>query len=75
MEKHDLLHEFPLMKEKIHELKLNNVHFKKLFEAYHENDHAIHRIESGAEVSSDENLTDLRKNRLLLKDQIFAYLK
>ena len=36
MEKHDLHHEFPAMNEKIHELKLSNIHFKKLFDQYHE---------------------------------------
>lgn len=75
MEKHDLLHEFPEMKEKIHELKVSNAHFRKLFEEYHENDHAIHRIESGAEISSDAFLTELRKKRVTLKDQIYSFLK
>jgi len=75
MEKHDLLHEFPEMKEKIHELKMSDNHFKKLFDEYHELDHAIHRIETGAEISTDEHLTELRKKRVNLKDQLFTYLQ
>ncbi|HRH03744.1 MAG TPA: DUF465 domain-containing protein [Bacteroidia bacterium] len=75
MEKHDILHEFPEKKEMIHELKINNVHFRKLFDEYHENDHAIHRIESGAEIANDDFLTELRKKRVVLKDQIYSYLK
>ncbi len=75
MEKHDLLHEFPTKKDRIHELKTNDVHFRKIFDEYHLNDHAIHRIESGAEVSTDEFLTELRRKRVLLKDQIYEYLK
>ena len=31
-EKHDLAHELPEFKEKIHELKLSNRHFQKLFD-------------------------------------------
>ncbi len=30
-EKHDLVHELPEYKERIHELKMNNHHFSKLF--------------------------------------------
>ncbi len=75
MEKHDLLHEFPAMKEKIHELKITNTHFKKLFDEYDESNHAIHRIESGAEVATDEFLTELRRKRLGLKDQLYSFIK
>jgi hypothetical protein len=74
-EKHDLIHEFPEHKEKIHELKTHNAHFAKLFAEYHEVDHAVHRIESGAEVSSDEHLENRKKERLHLKDQLFHMLK
>lgn len=48
MEKHDLRHEFPEFEEKIHHLKVNNHHFKKLFDEYHEVTNEVHRIESGA---------------------------
>ena len=33
-EKHDLIHELPEHREKIHELKMNNNHFARLFEEY-----------------------------------------
>lgn len=49
MEKHDLLHEFPDQKQKIHDLKSSNHHFKKLFDDYHLVNNDIHRIETGAE--------------------------
>lgn len=75
MEKHDLLHEFPEHKQKIHDLKTNDHHFRKLFDEYHKIDHDIHRIESGAEVTKDEVLTELRKKRVLLKDDIYNYLQ
>lgn len=74
MEKHDLVHEFPELRDKIHELKTSNTHFRKVFDEYHETDHAIHRIESGAEVSTDEYLTELRMKRVHMKDELFKML-
>lgn len=74
MEKHDLIHEFPELKEKIHQLKVDDHHFRKLFDEYHEVDHGIHRIETGAENTADEILNELRKNRLHLKDELFGML-
>ncbi len=74
MEAHDILHEFPQKKEKIHELKTTDQHFRKLFDEYHDIDHEIHRFENGSEATTDEHLNDLRKKRVILKDQIAAYL-
>jgi uncharacterized protein YdcH (DUF465 family) len=73
--KHDLVHEFPEHREKIHQMKTQNAHFAKLFAEYHETDHAVHRIESGAEASSDEHLENKKKERLLLKDQLYRMLQ
>ncbi|HBA36205.1 MAG TPA: GTP-binding protein [Gammaproteobacteria bacterium] len=74
VEKHDLVHELPEYREKIHDLKMNNAHFARLFEQYHEVDHAVHRIESGAEAAADDYLEGLKKERLALKDQLYALL-
>ena len=74
-EKHDLVHELPEFKDKIHELKLSDAHFSKLFDEYHEVTKEVQRIESGAENTSDEYLEDLKKQRLALKDQLFLMLK
>ena len=75
MEKHDLLHEFPQHKEKIHSLKVTDHHFRKLFDEYDVANNDIHRIETGAEATIDEVLNDLRLKRVHLKDQLFEYLK
>jgi uncharacterized protein len=75
MEKHNLIAEFPNEATKIHELKISDHHFRKLFDEYDKNEHSIHRIETGAEVATDKFLTELRKRRLLLKDHIAEYLK
>jgi len=74
-EKHDLIHEFPEYKDKIHELKISNAHFAKLFDEYHEIEHEVRRIEEGIETPSDEYVEEQKKKRLNLKDQLFAMLK
>ena len=75
MEKHDIIHEFPQLKDKVHELKVSDAHFRRLFDEYHELDHEIHRFETNAEITSDEHLTELRKKRVHLKDEIFRMLQ
>lgn len=74
-EKHDLVHELPEYRDKIHEMKLNNKHFARLFETYHEVDHEVHRIETGAENTSDDYLEERKKVRLNLKDELFQMLR
>lgn len=75
MQKHDLLHEFPEKKDKIHELKTSDVHFRKIFDEYHVVDHSIHSIESGATATTDEHLNELRLKRVSLKDAVYNYIK
>ena len=74
-EKHDLIHELPEHRDKIHELKLNNNHFARLFEEYHEVDHEVHRIETGVENTSDDYLEGRKKRRLYLKDELYRMIK
>ncbi|TCK18065.1 hypothetical protein DFR30_1324 [Thiogranum longum] len=74
-EKHDLIHELPEYKDRIHNLKISNRHFSHQFEKYHELDHEIHRVEEGIETTSDEYLEELKKKRLALKDELFSMLK
>ena len=74
-EKHDLVHELPEYKDKIHELKMNNAHFANLFDQYHEVEHEVRRIEEGNETTSDDYLEERKKVRLHLKDELLAILK
>jgi uncharacterized protein YdcH (DUF465 family) len=74
IEKHDLNHEFPEHRERIHQLKVENQHFAKLFEEYHDVDHEVRRIEMEIEARSDEYLEDKKKQRLLLKDQLHSII-
>lgn len=72
--KHILTEEFPEFAEKIYTLKMEDAHFKKLFEEFDALDHEIYRIESDSEPASDETLNDLRVKRVHLKDGIYQYL-
>lgn len=74
IENHSLANEFPEHKERIHELKISDMHFLRLFNEYHDVDKEVHHFESGAEATSDEHLETLKVQRLHLKDQLFALL-
>jgi uncharacterized protein YdcH (DUF465 family) len=74
-EHHDLVHELPEYRDKIHELKVSDKHFAKLFDEYHEVDHEVRRIEQEIETPSDEYTEGLKKKRLHLKDELFDMLK
>lgn len=73
-EQHDLAHEFPEHKEKIHNLKMHDAHFANLFEKYHEVNREVHRIEQEVETPSDEYAENLKKQRLHLKDELYQML-
>ena len=74
-EKHDLIHELPEYKNQIHTLKMNNRHFEKMFDKYHDLDHQIRRIEEGIETPEDSYSDELKKERLQLKDELFNMIK
>ncbi len=73
-EKHDLIHELPEHKDRIHQLKNSDERFAKLFDEYHELDHQVLRMEEGIETPSDDVLEELKKKRLYLKDQLFSMI-
>jgi uncharacterized protein YdcH (DUF465 family) len=75
LEKHDLHHEFPEFNEEIHHLKMNDKHFTRFFNNYHEVNQEVQRIEQGVENTSDEYLEQKKKQRLKLKDELFIMLK
>lgn len=75
LEHHDLAHEFPEFKERIHELKMNDAHFKRLFEEYDQSTTRIEALEKEDSPVADETMEDLKKQRLVLKDDLHAMLK
>lgn len=76
MESHVLTKEFPEFAQKITELKGNDEAFTKLYVNYEEVNALIAHYEEGEQNhTTDEHLTDLRKKRLHLKDDLYEYLK
>lgn len=75
IQNHSLVHEFPELREQIHALKTSDTHFARLFEEYDTVEHAVQRIESGAEAASDSRLEELKKQRLSLKDALYTILR
>lgn len=74
IEHHDLAHELPEHREKIHSLKMGNSHFAKLFEAYHVITKDVERLEAEGMPVSDATLENQKKERALLKDQLYAMI-
>ncbi|GEM_PF-2814086 len=61
LEHHDLVHDFPELRDQIHELKINNRHFRKLFDEYHE------------VTSSVENMEKMRSRLLLQRRRLLNF--
>lgn len=74
IEHHDLVHEFPEYKDRIHNLKMENKHFASLFDQYHEINKQIEAAEKNDLPISDEHAETLKKQRLELKDKLYAML-
>ena len=74
VEHHDLHHEFSELNDKIHEMKTNNNHFRRLFDEYHELTTQVENMEN--EVTSVSSMTEeeAKKRRLHLKDELYAML-
>ncbi|MBS1548879.1 MAG: DUF465 domain-containing protein [Bacteroidetes bacterium] len=75
MENHTLAHDFPEYVEKINALRQTDEAFKKLFVNYEEINALIYHYEQDEiNHTTDEHLTDLRKKRMHLKDDIYSFL-
>lgn len=72
---HELAEEFPEAVDRIHELKGSDPHFVRLADEYHDVNRHIHRHESGIQPASESHETELRKRRMVLKDEIYTILK
>ena len=74
VEHHDLHHEFPEYEKAIHDLKVNDHHFARLFGEYHEVTSQIETLEGNNIPVIDEVYETLKKTRLNLKDKLYAML-
>ncbi|HGG05762.1 MAG TPA: DUF465 domain-containing protein [Aliiroseovarius sp.] len=71
---HELAEEFPEYTDRMTALKESDAHFAKLFEEYHEVNRAIHRAETRVEPTDQFNEETMRKQRALLKDDLYRIL-
>ena len=67
---HTLGDEFPGQMDQIHALKIANTRFAKLLLEYDAVNDEIHRVETNIAPVSQDHETELRKQRLALKDEI-----
>ena len=74
-ESHDLLHEFPELNDKINELKAKDPVFAQRMEEYDALDRRVRELEELAQPVADETMEDLKKERLRLKDELYALLR
>ena len=72
---HELAQEFPDHVDALHKLKIENSHFAKLADEYHDVNRAIHRADSGVEPTDDLHAEEMKRRRLQLKDEISAMLR
>ncbi len=75
LESHELASEFPEFKDKIHNLKVTDAHFARIFDEYHNVTKEVERLEGVGQPTSDSYAETLKKKRLSLKDDLFHMLK
>ena len=72
---HDLQHEFPEFSELIDKLWETDENFAHLADDYTRLNREVIRIEKGVEPRDNHYCEDVKKNRLLHKDRIYAVHK
>ena len=65
---------FPEYRDLITQLKHSDLHFTKLFDHHNEIDQKIQNIEANIEQATDVEVETLKKEKLNLKDQLYAVL-
>lgn len=75
VEHHDLAHEFPQLKDRIHELKIGNHLFRRLFDEYHELTRLIENMENEVVPASTAVEEEHKVRRVHLKDQLYRMLQ
>jgi len=74
VEHHDLIHEFPNLRDTIHELKTTSRHFRRLFDEYHVLTTTIEKIENEVVLATTTSENAKKRHRLHLKDELHALL-
>ncbi|RDU74092.1 hypothetical protein CQA57_03095 [Helicobacter anseris] len=66
-----MFHEY---RDEISKLKQQNAHFEKIFNEHNELDQKITNAENGIEPLGNLEIETLKKQKLLLKDQVYAMI-
>lgn len=66
---------FPEYRDLITKLKGHDHHFTRLFDKHNELDQKIKNMESRIASGSHEEIETLKKEKLLLKDELYSVLK
>jgi uncharacterized protein YdcH (DUF465 family) len=66
---------FPEYRDLITQLKTSDHHFSRLFEQHNNLDQKIKNMESRIEAAAREEIELLKKEKLLLKDQLYSILR
>lgn len=66
-----MFHEY---RDEIHALKMNNAHFEKIFDEHNDLDQKIKNAEDGIEHLSNTEIEVLKKQKLHLKDEVYAMI-
>ncbi|RFU47704.1 YdcH family protein [Paraburkholderia sp. DHOC27] len=66
---------FPEYRDLISRLKTQDAHFSRLFERHNELDHQIHNMETGVTPTNSSAIDTLKREKLKLKDQLYAVLR
>lgn len=66
---------FPEFRDLITQLKQADAHFARLFDKHNELDQRIKNMESNITPATREEIETLKKEKLQLKDKLYAILK
>lgn len=66
---------FPEYRDLISKLKNADSHFAKIFDEHNELDHKISNLENSPVTSGLGEIDELKRQKLLLKDQLYTILK
>jgi uncharacterized protein YdcH (DUF465 family) len=66
---------FPEYRDLISRLKGHDVHFTRLFDKHNDLDQRIKNMEALIQPSTQPEIENLKKEKLLLKDQLYVILR
>jgi len=66
---------FPEYRDLITQLKHSDMHFTRLFDRHNEIDQKVKNMEAHIEAGTSEEIEHLKKEKLQLKDEIYAILQ